>query len=220
MPQIPDPVGQWWRRFDLATADLTQAEYGAYRLLCNYYYQYAELPATREGIYIVARAANVVERAVCDMVLHKRFKRDGMRWTQPEVDAVIARRNASRTRIDLRAAAAQADIDLDATLPPKVRARDAPKRGRGRPPKRSIILPDTAASAIALPAWVPAELFRAWVEMRRTQGLSNNAKAMAVALKRLEMLRYHGSDPAEVIEHAIVNALAEFRPQVVRESLK
>lgn len=60
-----------------------------------------------------------------------------------------------------------------------------------------------ADAAIDLPEWVPADLWAAWLEVRRKIRAPNTAQAQRLNLNRLEALRAAGQSPAAVLEQAI-----------------
>lgn len=60
-----------------------------------------------------------------------------------------------------------------------------------------------ADAAIALPDWVPRELWDAWLEVRRKIRAPNTAAALKLNLGVLERLREKGQDPAAVLAQSI-----------------
>jgi uncharacterized protein YdaU (DUF1376 family) len=206
MANQPDPTKEWWRQFDQRTADLKMAEYGAYRLLVNYCYEYAELPTDRGQLYVIARATNQDDRSVVDVVLHKKFKLDPLgRFRNAEVDAMIARRNLYRNRFDMRTAVIQTNKEIAARRKATVTGK------RGAPKKVSLILPDVDPATFPLPPWVPREPWLAWCVMRTERKVTNNLRALQAQVVTLDKLRGAGEDPAGVLKYALLHAATDLR---------
>lgn len=55
---------------------------------------------------------------------------------------------------------------------------------------------------IALPEWIPAEPFHAWVEMRARMRRPLTPYAIGLAVKRLALLRAEGEDVAQVLDQS------------------
>ncbi len=207
MANQPNPTSEWWRQLDARTADLKQGEYGAYRLLANYLYDYAELPIEREQIYVIARATNAEERSTCDVVLHKKFKLDAARrFRSSDIEAMIARRNVYRARFDMRKAAIQTGSEIAA----KRKAASSTGK-RGAPKKVSVILADVDPATFPLPPWVPREPWLAWCALRKQIKESNNLRALQGQVRQLERLRSAGGDPLATLKHAITAGLGDLR---------
>jgi hypothetical protein len=58
------------------------------------------------------------------------------------------------------------------------------------------------AGAIALPAWVPEDAWKAWLEVRPKVKAPNTPRALSLALRDLEKLKESGNDPRAVLEAA------------------
>lgn len=199
-----DPTTYWWGKFDERTADLTMAEYGAFRLLCNYYYTYSELPVTLDELAVIARAATPADKAALLSTISKRFVHDGSRYRNADVEQMIARRNVMRNKYDMRAAAKQSGLELAAVSGPV-------RRGPGRPKMLSVILPDTDPTTMPLPPWVPRELWLVWVEFRRVRRAANSAKALSRQLTLLDRMRTAGNEPAVVLRNAMDQGVLDIR---------
>lgn len=199
----------WWR-LDAKTDDLTQAQYGAYRLLIAYYTEYGGLPATSEQRFTVARAQSLDEKRVCEQVLDIKFRRLATgQYAQDVADGLRAGAMVRKARVDLRAATISGKRQLFAAAP--VREPGTP----GRPPKVSMILPELPielALALPVPAWMPRELWVSWIENRRILGAPNTHKALLLAIQSLEKLRTAGNQPDEVLRQSIVGGWRDLRP--------
>ena len=199
-----DPTKQWWAQFDARTSDLSMAEYGAFRLLANYLYVYSELPIAREQVYVIARASSAAERVIVDGLLHKRFRLDSAgRWRNLDIEAMVSKRNAFRTRYDMRMAAAE-------SLAPITAARKANK-DRHASAKTSIILVDTDPRTFPLPTWVPRDAWVEFCEMRRTMEESNNPRALQSQVLSLDVLRQIGGDAGKILRHVIRRKIKSLR---------
>jgi hypothetical protein len=100
------------------------------------------------------------------------------------------------------------------------RARNAqalPDQDQTRPDHKN------KTSAIALPAWVPEDAWKAWLEVRPKVKAPNTPRALALALRDLERLRDEGNDPRAVLEAAVVKGwrglfpVKDGRPQITGE---
>jgi len=87
------------------------------------------------------------------------------------------------------------EVEAAPTRSDAAAAPGAPRRARGK-----------AQARFALPGWVPAEPWEAFVEMRRETGhkLTDRAKRLAVA--ELERLRDAGEDPGAVLDQSTLRA--------------
>lgn len=56
--------------------------------------------------------------------------------------------------------------------------------------------------AVALPDWLPAEAWSAWLEVRAKNRAPNTPAALRLALKELAILKASGQDPQAVLERA------------------
>lgn len=54
-----------------------------------------------------------------------------------------------------------------------------------------------------LPNWVPAELWKDWLEVRTKKKVPNTKRALEIAVGKLEALKADGYQPAKVLESAI-----------------
>lgn len=198
----------WWR-LDEKTSDLTQGQYGAYRLLIAYYCEYGGLPATQEQRFAVARAHSMDEKLACEHVLNTKFRRTSTgQYTQDVADALRSSAVVRKAKVDLRAATIDSKRQLFAELPPR------PPGRKGRPPKVSMILPDMPhelAIALPVPAWMPVELWHAWIENRRILKAPNTKKALLLAINTLEKLRIDGNPPELVLQQAVVGGWRDLR---------
>ena len=61
----------------------------------------------------------------------------------------------------------------------------------------------TKVAPMALPDWVPADAWAAWLEIRPKVKAPNTPAALKIALKDLDTLRGQGQDPRAVLEQAI-----------------
>lgn len=58
--------------------------------------------------------------------------------------------------------------------------------------------------AVALPDWLPAEPWKAWLEVRQKIKAPNTAKALSLAITALDDLRGKGFDPKAVLENCVM----------------
>lgn len=203
MPVRASVLFEWWKKFDAKTADLSQAEYGAYRLMVNYYFEYSELPASRAQIYVIARAVTMNERMNVDNCLVRKFEHQAGRYIHHEVEGIVARRNIKRLVQDHRAISIAGKLEIMAKVEPV-------RRKGGRPKKLSIVL-EMYKGDFPLPAWVPRELWDAWIGGRRLK-TTVTIRTLGMALAKLDGLRVRGHSPAEVLKQAIARMEADLRP--------
>jgi hypothetical protein len=71
------------------------------------------------------------------------------------------------------------------------------KEGKGKEDASSRVAPS------ALPAWLPQEAWKAWLEVRRRIGAPNTEFALNLSIRKLARLRAEGQDPRAVLEQSI-----------------
>lgn len=81
------------------------------------------------------------------------------------------------------------------------------KRGKRPLPEPSLTVKEepTTKAVAALPEWVPLEAWEAFGEMRRRVRKPLTAKAVELAIKRLEELKQRGYPPQSVLEASTLN---------------
>lgn len=63
--------------------------------------------------------------------------------------------------------------------------------------------PKGAEAPFRLPDWMPAELWKDWLEVRTKKKVPNTRRALEIAVGKLEALKADGYEPAKVLESAI-----------------
>jgi hypothetical protein len=58
---------------------------------------------------------------------------------------------------------------------------------------------------VALPAWLPAQVWKSWIDYRTSINAALSPQAATLCIAKLELLRSEGSDPQQVIEQSIMS---------------
>lgn len=98
-------------------------------------------------------------------------------------------------------------VEVGAPVNPELASRNPPKE----PTQESARTRKSAQ--VDLPAWLPADAWRDWVDHRKAVGRKFTPKAQAIALRKLEELRAAGHDPRKLIELAIESGWSSFNPR-------
>ena len=72
--------------------------------------------------------------------------------------------------------------------------------------KEKTKAPETGASAVELPDWLPVESWNAYLTMRKKIRKPITADGVKLAIRELERLRDAGNDPKAVLERSILNS--------------
>lgn len=101
---------------------------------------------------------------------------------------------ADRKR-DARASAPEAD---------KKRTREEKRREEKKEQQQEV--------ALRLPAWLPLEAWKAWLEVRKGLKCKNTTHALTLAITELERLRSLGHDPAKVLDQSTLKSWKSVYP--------
>ena len=180
---------RWVADYQADTAALSLIEHGAYTLLLDHcYFNASPLPADRGAIYRLCRAFERHERNAIDRVLDKHFTLSEDGYHNARADAEIARNHeyseAQRERSALGVAART-------VKEPKAAAA---KRGNGL---------DHPKPALALPDWIDAPTFAAWIKIRPAK--ARTLEAQTAAIGKLDRMRGQGIDINEVLRTSLAN---------------
>lgn len=188
------------------TAALSLAEHGAYTLLLDELYSTERpLPGDYESLFRLCRAMTKAEQDAVRSVADRFFPvgSDGFRTNQRASEEIAIAQpaiEASRTngvkggRPRKNPAGFHEQTKIEPT--------------RGQPPTPNPQPPSTnpqkkyKGRAFALPDWIPAESWEAWMEVRKKLRAPNTDRALRLAVGDLEKFRADGHDPASVLDNA------------------
>lgn len=172
-------IGDWKKK----TAHLSFEQKGAYGELLDYLYanDTPTLPLARDAIYRIAGAYTASERKSVDALLDpaaRFFVLDDVGYHQTRVSAEIEKR--------------QSYVAQQRDLANRRWHKDRPQKGNGT---------SAPNPTLALPDWIPADLFSSWWQAKPKRARTPHAHALAV--KRLEELKAEGHEPTATLEHCI-----------------
>lgn len=163
----------------LDTVDLSLAEHGAYCLLMFRYYWQGEL--RRAEVYKHCRTDE--ERVAVDRVLEKYFHDEGELLKHNRIEREL---EALSQYISHQSKAGKASAE----------ARARKRRGNGaQPPLKE--------NGPALPDWLDAATFAAWIKIRPAKARTQDAQRAAIA--KLERFRAAGHDPNAIVAESLAN---------------
>jgi uncharacterized protein YdaU (DUF1376 family) len=194
----PHHIGDYLRD----TAHLTPLEDGIYRRMLDVYYASEKpLPVETQWVCRLVRARTTEEQSAVDEVLRQFFSKHPDGWRNKRADNEIrkgrARVKAARTngksggrpktqRVSKNNPVGGLDVNPDqSSQKPKAKSQKEDKEG-----------------ALALPAWVPEDAWKAWLQVRPKVKAPNTPEALRLALRDLDRLRGEGNDPRAVLEAA------------------
>jgi predicted DNA-binding transcriptional regulator len=96
------------------------------------------------------------------------------------------------------------------TVSPLTECHATPDTVSGKLPRTTISSTKTTSSpkkraravAVEVPDWVPADAWEGWLEMRRTKGAKETARALTLAIGELRKLADAGHPPGEVLDQS------------------
>lgn len=186
------------------TAHLSMVEDAAYRRMLDLYYATERPLPALDPLCRLIRARSREERAAVAQVLSEFFFESDGGWHQKRCDTEIAARQekAETNRVNGRVGGR-----------PKTKPKDNPQETQSvsdQNPKETLANSQEPlaksqkekTSAFALPDWVPAAPWTAWLEVRKKLKAPNTDYALTCAVKDLERLRDAGDDPSAVLDKA------------------
>lgn len=201
-------LGDWMT----ATRHLSMTERGAYNELMDAYYSTEQaLPAEFDALCRIAGAQSKVERDAVKKVAALFFESREGRLFQARIEneIVLASEAGEKNR-------------ENGAKPKRVAkpvASNSHSNGLGiQEPidsNQPTSTPKPPPAAFALPLWIPAEAWSDFEAMRRQQRKPLSDAAKRLAVKALEDLRRHGSDPQLVLEQSVMRCwlgLFEVKP--------
>lgn len=201
MNYYPHHIGDYSRD----TAHLSMLEDAAYRRMLDLYYASERpLPKNRDGLYRLVRARTPEEKLAVDVILGEFFTETKKGWSQKRVEIEIAK---GRARVQVaqmngkkggRPITQQEPRNNPAGLQPETQIK-APKSQKPLTKTK-----DKDEVALRLPEWLPAEAWKAWLEVRRSKKAPNTPRALSLALEELTRLRSLGFDPEKVLNESTV----------------
>lgn len=191
--------------YDGATAHLSWDEDMAYTRLLRAYYR-REKAIEVGDVYRLVRASSRAQRAAVDVVLKEFFDRREDGWHNRRADEEIAAYQAqsdtnkriARTRWQNEPYTNRIRTVYEpSTNTEQERTPNQNQNQNQEPRKRK-----DKGRAFALPVWLPAEQWDAWLEVRKRLKAPNTDRALSLAVADLERLKADGQDPAAVLDQA------------------
>lgn len=196
---------------------LTMLQHGSYTLLIDACYDREQFPTMDEAIEWTW-ASSTAEIEAVQFVLRKFFTLEGEIYVQCRIREEIAEYH-SKSEINQRIAIERetkrkANSTKRAPVVNEPPPNQEPLTNNQEPVKRKT---SKSATPSALPDWVPADAWSAFVAMRKAikKPLADSAIPLAVA--KLDKLRAAGCDPRAVLEQSTLNSwqgLFEVKHQV------
>jgi len=196
MNYYPHHIGD----FNNATRHLTRVERALYRELIELYYDIERpLPANDfEWICKRVLACSQDERDTVKAILKEFFVLNGDGYQHSRCDEEI---KAYRARLDNASKAGKASAQRRLNKRSTGVKRTLNDCATNQEPRTKNQV-SKENGAVALPAWVPEDAWKAWLEVRSRVKAPNTARALELALRDLDQLRTDGNDPRAVLERA------------------
>lgn len=190
-------------------------EDAAYRRMLDLYYASERpLPLNRAGLYRLVRAKTKPEQLAVDVVLGEFFIEGQDGWHQKRVELEIERGRA-RTQ-----AAQQNGLKggrpethrVNGNNPAGLQTETQVKAPNNQKPKANNQEPKKDEVAVRLPEWLPAEQWKAWLEVRSKAKAPNTPRALQLALTELTRLKSLGFEPAAVLDQSTLKGWKSVYP--------
>lgn len=180
-------------------------EDGCYnRLLDVYYTREKPLPHDEAAVCRLVRAISKEEKRAVIMLLKEFFSMSDAGWHNKRADEEIAKyqakadANRSNGKAGGRPKRTQ---EKPSGFPVGSDSQTQNNLNQNQEPE-PLTKTKEKASAFALPDWVPAEPWKAWLEVRKRMKAPNTDYALGCAVKDLERLRDAGDDPQAVLDRS------------------
>jgi uncharacterized protein YdaU (DUF1376 family) len=196
----PHHIGDYLRD----TAHLSPLEDGIYRRMLDVYYASEKpLPLETHWVCRLVRATTEDERNAVEEILRQFFDKQPEGWRNRRADHEIrvAAKKAKVARQNGKLGGRPRTQQVNSGLAKHKLAGNPTQSSQNQIQNQNQ---NKKTSAIALPAWVPEDAWKAWLEVRPKVKAPNTPRALALALRDLEKLRDEGNDPRAVLEAAVV----------------
>jgi uncharacterized protein YdaU (DUF1376 family) len=181
------------------TSHLSILEEGAYRRMLDLYYSSErQLPKNREAIYRLVRAKSRQEKLVVDTLLGEFFIETPKGWRHERCEAEISKAKEKSAK-----AAESATVRWHG----KRNANAMRTHSEGNAPNNQKPITnnqkkETKEVALQLPEWLPADAWKAYLEVRKQKKTPNTPRALNMLITELTRLKSLGFDPAAVLDQS------------------
>lgn len=196
------------------TGHLTLAQDGAYRRMMDHYYSTEKpLPADRMALYRICGALEKEERKAVDSVVDQFFSEsDGLLYHQRiEEEVQIAQEKIANLKENASNGGKQSGKSRSSKNEANASADgEAKDEAKSNISQKSIVNRKTRSKTntqptVALPSWLPDEIWQDWVEYRKSIKAALTQRAAELCLSRLQKLMSSGENPISVIEQSIMS---------------
>ena len=207
-------LAHYWFAFDIgayedSTAHLSMLQDGAYNRLIRHYYKTSRpIPLDEQQIVRISGAHSAEEIAAVSCVLNEFFDKKSDGWHNKRADEELLKaQKISKLRKELgrRGGLAKATANAKQELEQMGEQTRKQKATQLQLQKHKEESKPKAASAFAIPDWIPQEEWQAFEEMRRKIRKPMTDKARSLIVTSLYTLRSHGHSPKQVLEQSIRN---------------
>lgn len=195
----PHHIGDYLRD----TSHLTTLEDGTYRRMLDVYYASEKpLPLDFDWLCRLVRAREILEREAVNAVLQQFFEKHEDGWHNKRADEEIRKGRKRIKAAKLNGKTGGRPITQRVSENNPVGYKTGNPDQSSQKPKAKDQIKEKNIGADALPAWVPQDAWKSWLEVRVRIKAPNTQRAIALALRDLARLRDEGQDPRAVLEAA------------------
>lgn len=198
------------------TGHLSLAQDGAYRRMMDHYYSTEQpLPADRNILNRICGAMEKVEREAVDFVAKAFFREFEGHLHHERIDeeVSIAQEKIANLKVNAQAGGKQSgksrssksEADGEANASANAQAETNNKSEVSSQSKPNGLGKNKAQLSVALPSWLPKDLWKDWVSYRKSIKAPLTQRAAELCIGKLEKLRAEGHDPRAVIENSVMS---------------
>lgn len=198
------------------TGHLSLSQDGAYRRMMDHYYSTEEaLPASLDVLYRICGAMEKKEREAVAFVAKEFFTESAGHLHHQRIDeeVSIAQEKIANLKANAQAGGKQSGKSR-ATKSEANGEANASANAQAETNNKSVVNSQTKANAlektraqlvVALPDWLPEDLWADWVQYRKSIKAVMSQKAAELSIAKLDSLRRAGHDPRQVIDQTIMS---------------
>lgn len=192
--------------YQTKTGHLSLAQDGAYRRLMDHYYSTEKpLPANSDSLYRICGALEKKEREAVDFVSKAFFTENAGQLHHQRIDeeVSIAQEKIANLKENAKAGGKQSGQSRAS----KVEANaSADGQAESNISHKSVVnTKSNDLENLSLPAWLPADVWRGWIDYRKSIKAKLTLRAAELCITKLETLMADGNDPQVVIEQSIMS---------------
>lgn len=198
------------------TGHLSLAQDGAYRRMMDHYYSTEQpLPAASDVLYRICGAIEKKEREAVDYVSKQFFKEINGRLHHQRIDeeVSIAQEKIANLKENAKAGGKQSgktrasknEANGEANASPNGVSKNEHKSVSNNQTKPDGLEKPKAQLAVALPVWLPQDVWDQWVAYRKSIKAPLTQRAAELCIAKLAELKGQGNDPCKVIDQSIMS---------------